>query len=347
MHPYTLPEDLDKWDDINLYFIRPCEVFWVEHQPWLEEQGYSLRPRYHPDWIPSWIQDPSKPVRSCEDAASYFHDAPVMDAVYIPDGTHVMLKALNRDRNRDELAIGRVLEGVPDDPQTQILVMPSFRELLHPGFETIGEIGLQFMHKHRVAHRDCTLQNIVMDGRPLFSEPWHPVWTYKSWDYSRRLGFHTRTQRPVKYYFIDFGIAKRYTPEQCPPLEPIHLGIDRTVPEFQGSSLEANPFPTDVYYIGNMIRKWFLQGSYRVYGLEVVEPLINDMVQDDPTKRPTMDEVVKRFGDIRTGLSTSQLRGRAIKQRTLPIVVFFRSFGYWARRIRFAITRVPAVPVPI
>ena len=31
------------------------ELFWVYHQPWLEQQGYSLRPRFHPDWVPSWL----------------------------------------------------------------------------------------------------------------------------------------------------------------------------------------------------------------------------------------------------------------------------------------------------
>ncbi len=35
-----------------------------------------------------------------------------------------------------------------------------------------------------------------------------------------------------------------------------------------------------------------------------MEPLVADMVQDDPTKRPTMDEVVTRFAEIRRKLYT-------------------------------------------
>ena len=31
------------------------EYQWVKMQPWLAQQGYMLRPRYHPDWIPSWL----------------------------------------------------------------------------------------------------------------------------------------------------------------------------------------------------------------------------------------------------------------------------------------------------
>jgi hypothetical protein len=32
----------------------PKELFWREHQSWLEHRGYLLRPRYHPGWTPSW-----------------------------------------------------------------------------------------------------------------------------------------------------------------------------------------------------------------------------------------------------------------------------------------------------
>ena len=30
------------------------EVFWRDHQVWLAERGYMLRPRYKPGWKPSW-----------------------------------------------------------------------------------------------------------------------------------------------------------------------------------------------------------------------------------------------------------------------------------------------------
>ena len=34
--------------------IRPYESWWIERQKALERAGYMLRPRYHPDWKPSW-----------------------------------------------------------------------------------------------------------------------------------------------------------------------------------------------------------------------------------------------------------------------------------------------------
>jgi hypothetical protein len=41
-----------------------------------------------------------------------------------------------------------------------------------------------------------------------------------------------------------------------------------------------------------------------------MEPLVADMVQDDPAKRPKMDEVVSRFREIEGKLSTWKLRSR-------------------------------------
>jgi hypothetical protein len=106
--------------------------------------------------------------------------------------------------------------------------------------------------------------NIMMDAGPLFPKPYHPVDTSRLRDFSDNRWFlgdpkhYTRTQRPVKYYFTDFGISRHYNPDDGPPLEDPILGGDKTVPEFRVSLDACNPFPTDVYYLSNMIRKTFL-----------------------------------------------------------------------------------------
>jgi hypothetical protein len=46
-----------------------------------------------------------------------------------------------------------------------------------------------------------------------------------------------------------------------------------------------------------------------------MEILVADMVQDDPTKRPSIDEVATRFSVIRKKLGTIKLRSR-IGRRT-------------------------------
>ena len=55
MEKYTSPYAGDKLFFKNLRggYVT-AEYFWRDHQQWLQEQGYMLRPRYHPDWKPSW-----------------------------------------------------------------------------------------------------------------------------------------------------------------------------------------------------------------------------------------------------------------------------------------------------
>ena len=107
--------------------------------------------------------------------------------------------------------------------------------------------------------------NIMMDATPLFPKPYHPIRKSKLRDFSNDGWFasdpkhYTRTQRPVKYYFVDFGISRRYNPDDGPPLEDPIFGGDKTVPEFRISLDACNPFPTDVYYLGSAIRKTLLK----------------------------------------------------------------------------------------
>lgn len=42
----------DNYDPTKLSHL---EVFWRDHQPWLQKQGYMLRPRYRTGWKPSWV----------------------------------------------------------------------------------------------------------------------------------------------------------------------------------------------------------------------------------------------------------------------------------------------------
>jgi len=103
--------------------------------------------------------------------------------------------------------------------------------------------------------------NIMMDAKPLYPVPYHPVENDMKRDFSGRAKHRTRTERPVRYYLIDFGLSRRYNPADGPPREGIILGADKTVPEFAKSNDPCDPFPTDVYYLGNCIRTTFLQVS--------------------------------------------------------------------------------------
>lgn len=99
--------------------------------------------------------------------------------------------------------------------------------------------------------------NIMMDPKPLFIDSFHPFRAHRTRDLKGVPRHYSRTQRPTKYYFIDFGLSRRYDPSVTDPVEPIIMGGDSTVPEFK-SREPQNPFPTDVYYIGHAIQQTFL-----------------------------------------------------------------------------------------
>jgi hypothetical protein len=82
------------------------------------------------------------------------------------------------------------------------------------------------------------------------------------------------------------------------------------------------------------------------HGFDFIEPLIADMVQEDPTKRPTMDEVVTRFSEIKNKLSTWKLRSRIARKNEIWPVAAWRTVGQWCRTVGYVLTRKAALPEP-
>jgi hypothetical protein len=81
-------------------------------------------------------------------------------------------------------------------------------------------------------------------------------------------------------------------------------------------------------------------------GFEFMEPLVADMVQNDPTKRPTMNEVVTRFSEIRRKLSTWKLRSRIARKYELWPVTAWKSVTHWYRTVGYILGRKAAIPEP-
>lgn len=75
-----------------------------------------------------------------------------------------------------------------------------------------------------------------------------------------------------------------------------------------------------------------------------MRPLIADMVQKEPSERPTMAEVVQRFDTIRAGLSTRKLRSRVVDRGESAYHNITRGTSHWMRQTRFIICGVPPVP---
>ncbi len=103
--------------------------------------------------------------------------------------------------------------------------------------------------------------NIMMDPRNMYPDMFHPRLPHRARGWKGRAKYYSRTARPTKYYIIDFGLSLKFDPKDGPPIAYPIEGGDKTVPELQHRSGWRNrdPFPTDVYYIGNMIREDFLQ----------------------------------------------------------------------------------------
>jgi hypothetical protein len=70
------------------------------------------------------------------------------------------------------------------------------------------------------------------------------------------------------------------------------------------------------------------------------------MVHEDPAKRPTMDEVVTRFAEIRRKVGTWKLRSRMVRNNEIWPVAAWRTFYHWRRTIGYVLTRKGAIPEP-
>ncbi|KAJ7792340.1 hypothetical protein B0H14DRAFT_3889995 [Mycena olivaceomarginata] len=126
----------------------------------------------------------------------------------------------------------------PDDEDLQIMVIHRMIDMRLPRFNTVGEVvdcfcqifeGLEFMHEHHAAHHDCYRLNIVMDPEKMFPQ-----------------GFHlakTRTDRCLRLSLWAPTKVRRN-------MSACERSLGRT-------DRECNPFPTDVYYAGNLIGHYF------------------------------------------------------------------------------------------
>lgn len=99
----------------------------------------------------------------------------------------------------------------------------------------------------------------MMDSRPILPGSFHPQAPWTTLDKKGSLRPRSRTRYPVNYYITDFGVSQIYDANDPNPLAVPILGGDKTVPEFQkDTQTPRNPFHTDVYYMGNLVRTCFL-----------------------------------------------------------------------------------------
>ncbi|KAG6815258.1 hypothetical protein H0H87_003562 [Tephrocybe sp. NHM501043] len=186
----------------------------------------------------------------------------------------------------------------------------------------------------------------MADAVHLFDAPPHPRRRFMMRDFMHLVRVVTsRTRNPVKYYLIDFGLSKEYPPG-TPRLEVPPWGGDRTVPEHLIPGQPAcDPFPVDVYCLGNCVRKWFLDGWEPMkakQGFEFMRELIDDMTDPDPEKRPQMNEAVSRLDAIIKGLKDKQLRSPVLDVG--EHLKLTKRIAHWTKQRLNKARGIPAIP---
>ncbi|EKM49303.1 uncharacterized protein PHACADRAFT_131824 [Phanerochaete carnosa HHB-10118-sp] len=308
--------------------LTTSEREWARKQPFLESRGYLLRSRYRPGWIPSW-RKPNFVGRKnrCEDwDASPL--APLIDATRLSDGQLVYVKRVTT--GDEESRIVSMFSAPPlssdprnhcvpvldlfqddEDPTVSYLVMPFLRLMDDPPFQVIDNIvdfvdqileGLVFIHEHGVAHRDCALNNLMMDARPLFPRGFHPLQLLSLPDLSDRAPMRSRTEAAVKYYYIDFGISVHIPPNVHPKLIVGELGRDQEVPELS-SNVPYDPFKVDIFIIGNVL---FTEFYDKYSNVGFLRPLILSMTELDPRRRPDAPEALRQWLEVRRRIPSLQ-----------------------------------------
>ncbi|KAJ3891694.1 hypothetical protein GG344DRAFT_76683 [Lentinula edodes] len=350
------------------------ESWWSGHFEYLKERGYMMRPRYRPGWKPSFKPGLLAALYS-EDGQTMLHPY-VMDALRISDSYMVAMKRVKVSTGEDKVASFfsdeehntnsrnhciRVLEvlAVPGNDNEKILVMPWLRNVMDPRFRTIGEaiqffkemieVCLLLLSQFSSNDRDCARNNMGMDANSMYTRQYHPIEQKKRYNWSGRALHHSRTRCPPRYYFIDFGRSVMYDPSEPRPLEYALKSGGYTPPEGD-ADIPCDPFATDVYILGTMIRTSFLDGDINrsrpgVHGFEFLRPLVNDMISDDPSNRPTMNEVASRFSTIVGKLRWWKLRSRAVQKDeflTTPFRALYHIF--WTGSMMLLLK--PAIPVP-
>ncbi|RDB28259.1 hypothetical protein Hypma_001452 [Hypsizygus marmoreus] len=314
--------------------LNSWEVIWRDRYEFFRERGLELRPRYRPDWSPSWLGTSISPS-FCEDSIqqivrNYLIE---IDAKRKKDGKIVCLKRIKT--RSDEVAIGQYftsehLKGprnhcVPiwdsfHDPvlsEVDYIVMPVLRPYDDPEFRAVGEVvdfvtqlleGLDFMHSHNVAHGDLAAANIMMDATPIYPQGWHFVLDSCAPNGIDLLVPLQRIDRPVRYFIVDFGLSLRFGPNQSHLVDGLG-GRDPDPPELY-SEEPSDAFKLDIFTLGNVFFKEFQE---KYLELDFLAPLTSSMLERQFSDRPTAQLALQHWYSIKQTIDPSTGRWRLSK----------------------------------
>ena len=96
----------------------------------------------------------------------------------------------------------------------------------------------------------------MFDASRMYPNGFHPVKFNRNRNFKGTAKTYTRTQRPPVYYLFDLSLSRQYTSRDVTD-EILRRG-DTSAPEHRLKRC-CNPFQTDIYYIGNLVRHEFIE----------------------------------------------------------------------------------------
>lgn len=100
----------------------------------------------------------------------------------------------------------------------------------------------------------------MMNADEMYPNGFHPQKQDMSPDWRGHAKHLSRTERPPKYYLIDFGISVRFQLDDPSPRTQVTWGGDYDRPsEILDHGARYDPFPVDVFYMGNLIKHNFTE----------------------------------------------------------------------------------------
>ncbi|KAJ6525875.1 hypothetical protein DFH09DRAFT_1095431 [Mycena vulgaris] len=307
-------------ENIAAGLLETYEVYWRDHYSWLQDCGYLLRPRYSPDWSPPWLGNTTKTPADFEEGVKLITSTAI-DAARISDGSYVILKRcdpsdislfpgvvpevhmfeklasepLVSDPKNHCVSPIEIIHVPKQDSEEVLIVLPLLYEWVRFPFSTIGEAvsffsqtfeGLQFLHNNNIWHgssSDCKYNNLLMDASPIFRDDPHPWRPERIQDFSR-------APRP----------ARIHDPSAGPPLVDLGYGGTYGVPEWGFLEQRCNPFPVDVWCLGNMIHGHFTEGYALLGKQKNKRPSVKQAIRSTKHWATQLYFMVKRIPAIPT-----------------------------------------------
>ena len=99
----------------------------------------------------------------------------------------------------------------------------------------------------------------MYDPRGMYPGWYHPLFRDENWERTKKAKRRSRTDHPVKYYFVSFSRAYRYW--NIPrPLEAPLPDKNMTIGQLQNTDndKEVDPFTTDIRALGRMVQSMIL-----------------------------------------------------------------------------------------